>query len=256
MKKSAFNRGLWWFSVYLIRTSGLLFQLSPQRLPRDEGRKIQAAILPYDVVIIFNPGGWGDASLERARDFAPVLAGIQQTLKRLQCPSVVVPYTRTATGLPGRISGTKEQLNSFKHSAAILARDIEYLARKFPEKRFIIAGFSTGGGLNGRALPGVSSLPNVYGITVGVPGWFPTYSSERSMVLDNRHRDPVCCGDVATIAMSVFKAPLIWLRSRVTGQNLSLALSFQLPHHEYSWFSPEVGAPIVKFLEQHFKLKF
>jgi hypothetical protein len=216
---------------------------------------LQNAASRQDILIVFNPGGWGDATLEQADDFSPVLTGMQQKLVQLGYKTAIISYTRTLSGLPGRISGTKEQLLSFKHSSKLQVEDMTHLAKAFPDRYFILAGFSTGGGMTGRALKSLTGQANIFGLMVGVPGWFPTHCSERTLVLDNSGRDPVSCGRVNTIAMTVFKAPFVWLSSQFKGRKLSLALAMQLPDHDYSWFSPEVGPPIVKFLESRFAVK-
>ncbi len=251
--KISINRCAWWFWIYLIRTGGLFFHLSPQHLPKDEARKLHDAAIPYDVLIVFNPGGWGDVTIDHAADFSPILKGIDQAINNLGYRSTVIAYTRTFSTLFGRIAGVKQQLNSFKHNSQIQARDIEYLAKCFPEKRFIITGFSTGGGFTSRTMERVDDFPNVYGIIVGVPGWFRTYSSEKSLVLNNSNQDPLSIGDVKTIAVTVFEAPFKWIQAKVTGRDLNLALALQFPQHEYSWSSTEVGAPIIKFLEANLK---
>jgi pimeloyl-ACP methyl ester carboxylesterase len=245
----------WWFWVYLIRACGLPFHLSPCKLPQDEARKLHQVATHYDVVIIFNPGGWGDSALCDATDFAPILNGIQDTLDRLGYQSIVVPYSRVVPGWLGKIAATKEQLNSFKHASEIQTRDIEQLSKNFPQKKFLIAGFSVGGGLSGKTLKNIADLANVYGITVGVPGWYRTHSSEKSLVLNNSNQDPISVGNVRTVAIHVFRCPARWLRSRLTDRRLSLALAMQFPYHDYPWSSPEVGLPITKFLETHFQSK-
>jgi hypothetical protein len=252
MKSFSFNRFIWWFWIWVIRAFGLPFLLSPVKLPAQERRKLQDAALQGDCLIVFNPGGWGDATLEQADDFAPILTGMQQTLVQRGYRTSVVPYTRTRSGLLGRASGTKEQLLSFRHNSQILVEDMACLVKIFPDKHFILAGFSTGGGLTGRALKSLTNQTNIYGIMVGVPGWFPTHHSERTLVLDNSGRDPVSCGRVNTIAVTVFKAPLVWLTSQLDGRKLSLALALQLPDHDYSWASPEVGPPVIRFIESRF----
>ncbi len=209
---------MWWFWIYLIRTGGLIFQLSPQNLPKDEARKLHAAAIPYDILIIFNPGGWGDVAIDQAADFLPILDGINQTIKNLGYRSTAVVYTRIFSTLSGRIAGTKQQLNSFKHSSRILAKDMEYLVKCFPEKRFIMAGFSTGGGFTVRTMEKITDLPNVCSIIVGVPGWYRTRGSEMSLVLNNNDQDPLSTGDVKAIALAAFKAPFKWLLAKITGR--------------------------------------
>jgi hypothetical protein len=254
MGKTLFNRWAWSFWYRVFHIAGLIFLPFPSSLPLTEAEKLSSAASLSDVLIIFNSGGWGDTPLERADDFTPILEGMRQVITGLGYLSAIVPYTRTLRTLPGRISGAKEQFNSFKNNSRIFENDIRILVETFPEKRFIIAGFSTGGGLTGRVMKGLVDLPNVYGVSVGIPAWFYSYNSEKSLVLNNSGRDPICSGDANDIALAVLKAPARWINSRRNGRRLSLALAVQIPHHEYSWSSPEVGIPITTFLEANLKI--
>jgi hypothetical protein len=252
MKKPWLSRFIWWFWIYFFRVVGLPFRLSPLKLPQNEGKKFCQSALDNSILIIFNPGGWGDATIEQADDFSPVLEGIQNTLKKLGCRSKAVAYTRTLSGPAGRLAGIREQYNSFKHSSRIMAKEIRYLAQCFPEKRILIVGFSIGGALTGKAMSQLQDLPGVYGITVGVPGWLYTYRSDKSLVLNNSGQDPLCAGDSNAIAMAVIKSPFRWWEARKNGHKINIALAIQIPHHEYSWSSPEVHIPIDEFLKNHF----
>jgi hypothetical protein len=252
MKNSAINRCIWLGLVYSIRACGLPFQLSPVKIPRNEGAKLSAAAAENEVIIIFNAGGWGDTPLSQAFDFAPILTGLQQTLTALGYTSTIVPYIRTLPGLGGRMAGIKEQLNSFKHCSRVQIRDIQKASAQFPQKQFLLVGFSVGGGLSGKTLPEVAGCPNVYGITVGAPGWFRTYSSEKSLVLDNSHRDPLVVGDILSVASALIKWPFFWLKYRLKRHNVKLAMALQFANHKYAWASVEVGPPVVRFIEEHF----
>lgn len=239
----------------IIVLGGLTIYLWPEVLPQDECQKIRDEAVSYDVVIIFNPGGWGNAALSESPDFTPILNHIQQTLSNLGYSSVLIPYSRTPAGLSGRISDIKELINSFKYTSQTQDKAIKYLSDSFPNKQFIITGFSNGGGLTSMTIEGVANQPNICSIVAGVPGWYKTYRSENSLVLNNNGKDSLSALDIRAILLAIIKAPFIWLRARVTGQGLSLALAFQFPGHGYSWPSPEVGPPIIKFLESKFKAR-
>jgi hypothetical protein len=247
------NRFLYQSSVRIIRGLALPFHLAPVRVPQHEDQKIAAAAAKNDVVIIYNGGGWGDYRLEKARDFAPILEAIQQILRQLGYRSTVIAYYRTLPGLAGRIAGIKEQLNSFPVTSRVQRRDLEEACRKFPAAKYILIGFSIGGGLSARTMRNLNGRPGVLGITVGVPGWFPTYPSDQSLVLNNRNLDPLACGNFSCIAINVIKSPWVWLRARMAGRRISYALAFQFPYHEYPWASPLVGRPIIRFLESQLK---
>lgn len=223
--------------------------MAPARFPRNEYSKLQLEASEHNFIMIFNGGGWGDTPLSKTTDFAPILKGIQETLISYGYTVTVTPYVRTLPGLIGRLAGTKEQLNSFKRISQIQIKDLRRLASNFPDKRFILIGFSVGGGLSGITLEHLADLPNICGITVGTPGWYKTFASKRSLVLNNDNLDPLCHGDVMKIARSVIESPLNWIKARRKGHKLSMALAIQIPNHAYSWDSSKVREPIVRFLQ-------
>ncbi len=253
MKPLSRKHWFWIAPLSMILLVGLTLYLWPETPPENEGQKIFNQAIPYDVVIIFNPGGWGDATLAQAQDFAPVLDGMQQALTNLGYSSTVIAYTRTPPGFSGRISDVKELANSFKYSSEAQARDIENLLVKLPQKQFVVVGFSNGGGLTGRTFQRITDRRHVCAIVAGVPFTFKTYSSENSLVLNNNGQDTLASGDLKSIFLAFFEAPFRWVWAKITGKPLSLSLAFEYPGHAYPWSSPEVGPPIIKFLKDNLK---
>ncbi len=241
---------LWRFIIFLFHTLGLPFQLFPIRVPRESQNLYQAAA-DHDAVIVFNGGGFGDFPLEKVADFASVLEGVRDTVRHLGFRPITIIYRRVPPGLAGKISGTKEQLNSFRLTSQFQINDLGTLCRTFSQKKFILLGFSIGGALSAKTLAALEGIPNLYGITIGVPFWFQTFASAQSLVLNNDNLDPICTGNLRIIAINVVKSPGVWLKSRLTGKRISLALSFKFPFHDYPWSSPRIGIPIRHFLENH-----
>jgi pimeloyl-ACP methyl ester carboxylesterase len=245
---------LWTPLILAIIFGGLLtVYLWPENLPENEGQKIHDAVIPYDAIIIFNPGGWGNATLQQSKDFAPVLEGMRQTLNNLGYHPTVIAYARTTSGVSGKISAIKEYINNFKNISQVQAKDIEYLSRSLPGKRFLLVGFSNGGGLTTKTISRVPDQIRIDSINAGVPFWHATYSSTATLALNNEGRDTLATGDAKEIAATIVEAPFRWLWAKIKRENLSLALALEFPGHVYQWSSPEVGPPIMRFLETNFK---
>jgi pimeloyl-ACP methyl ester carboxylesterase len=240
----------WRLCIFVFHVLGLPFQMSPTRIPKGERDRLAQATGDHDAIVIFNAGGFGDFPLEKAADFASVLNGIQGVIQHLGYRSTTVVYRRVDRGLSGKLFGTKEQLNSFRLTSQIQISDLAFLCHTFHHKKFILVGFSIGGGLSARTLAALKLAPNLLGITVGVPFWFQTYASPKSLVLNNDNLDPLCTGNFKIIAANVIRSPWVWLKSRFTGEKISLALAFKFPYHDYPWSSPRIGIPIRRFLEE------
>jgi len=235
------------FSVIL---GGLFFLFGPEVVPENfQPQEILGLAQNADVIIIFNSGGWGDTPFEEAKDFAPIVEGIQATLNEWGYNSVVIPYTRTKNDFLGKIAGARDFLNSFKSSSEALAEKVEFLNKNLPDKKIIIAGLSAGGALVDETLEKVSRETRVYAIAAGVPFWHNNFESENILLLDNNGKDSLAKGDTKSLISALVKAPFKWVLSKIDGGNLTFSQSFQAPGHEYLWDSPEVSSQIVTFLE-------
>lgn len=212
-------------------------------------RSLYDHLSPYDVVIVFNSGGWGDATLAEADDFTPILSGIEDALAGLGYSSVIVPYTRSAPGVRGRLFDVVELIKAFRYTASLQAEDIRTLHDRFPGKKVVITGLSNGGGLTEIVASKIGDPLPVSAVTAGAPWYYRQPGAANLLLLDNHGRDAFSTGRVVPIALAVAAAPFKWLAARFTNPKLSLARAIEIPGHEYPWTSPEVGPVVVDFLE-------
>jgi hypothetical protein len=239
-----------YFIVALIVVGGLVFLFGPEVVPENfQPQEILEIAQNADVIIIFNSGGWGDTPFEEAKDFAPIIAGIQETLNEWGYNSIVIPYSRTKNTFLGKIAGAKDFLSSFKSSSEMLAEKVEFLNKNLPDKKIIIAGLSAGGALVDETLEKVSQEAQVYAIAAGIPFWHDNFESENILLLDNNGKDSLVKGDIKSLISALVKTPFKWIFSKLNGENLTFSQALQAPGHEYSWSSPEVSSQIVTFLE-------
>ena len=232
--------------------SALVFLFAPQIPPMNlKLPEIFNAAADKDVIIIFNSGGWGNTSPEEAKDFAPIVEGIQKTLNEWGRSSIIIPYVRTKEGLLGQITGAKEMFNSFKNSSEELAVEIEELAKKFPDKKIIMTGLSNGAAFANKTYENISNdfKKSVYVITMGNPFWENFPQSDNLLQLDNNGKDILSKGDAKSLLYSLIKAPLKWIFSKITGENLNISQAFEAFGHYYFCPSPEVNSQIVSFLQ-------
>jgi len=203
-----------------------------------EGQELLDLVAESDVIIIFNSGGWGNTPLEKAEDFAPIIEGIEKSLKDFGYSSLVIPYTRTKDDFFGKITGVRDFLSSFKSSSEVLAEKVEFLTKNFPDKKIIVAGLSAGGAFVNETMKNISeeTQDSVYGIAAGTPFWHEKVESENILYLDNNGRDILAVGDIKSLVFSLF--------SRTDQITIG---------HWYSWDSPEVGSQIVTFLKNKFR---
>jgi len=246
-----------YFIIVLVISGGLFFLFGPEIIPENlQFQELLDYSLPTvqscDVIIVFNSGGWGNTPLEKAKDFAPIIEGIQATLGDWGYNSLVIPYIRTENTLSGKITGAKDFLSSFKSSSEILAEKVEFLTENLPDKKILIAGLSNGGTLVNETIEKISENSQIYGIEVGTPFWVETFESENVLQLNNEGKDSLSGGEIKTLIFSLAKAPFKWILAEINGEDLAFSQAIQVPGHEYCWFSSEVGPQIVTFLEDKF----
>lgn len=242
----------------LVFLGGAIFiftpNIVPENFPMDQVLEMSSN---SDVIIIFNSGGWGNTPLEKAEDFSPIIAGMQETLKQWGYDSVVVPYNRTKNGFLGKISSSRDFLTSFDFSSENLANEVNLLAENFPGKKIILAGLSNGSTLANRTYEKVSGQvkSSVYAVTAGAPFWAKKSDSQNVLNIHNNGKDTLAKGEIMDLLTSLAKTPFKWVISRMNGQNLTLAQAAHAEGHEYPWSSPEINSQVIGFLEDRFAPK-
>ena len=238
--------------IFLIILGSLLFIFSPDFLPENlEFKEFLDSTEVADVFIIFNSGGWGYTPLQSAKDFAPIMEGIQETLNEWGFNSIIVTYLRTKNNLLGKITATKEMALSFQGQSEKLAKDIEEFLEQNPGKKIIIAGLCSGAVFANQIMEKLSAKTQnaVFVIGAGIPLWEKPFNSENILYLDNEGKDPLSKGEIKILISTLLESPFKWLSAKISGNNFTFSQAFQVPGHEYFWDSPEVGPQIVNFLE-------
>jgi pimeloyl-ACP methyl ester carboxylesterase len=238
------------FFIFIALTS-LFFALSPNVIPENlQPQEILEKAKSSDVIIFFNSGGWGNTPLEKAEDFGPIVREIQETLSNWGYDSVVIPYNRTKNGFLGKIDGARDFLSSFESSSESLAKEIEFLSEKLPDKKIVVAGLSAGGAFVTKTYDKISesAKDSILTIAAGTPFWIESPDSQNILQLDNAGRDSLSKGEIKTLLLSLVKSPLKWISSRISGENVPLSLiTNQFVGHSYDW---DTTAPeIISFLE-------
>ena len=235
----------------LVLLGGVFFLFSPEVLPgNSQFKEVFNSPPKNDVIVIFNSGGWGNTPLKEAKDFAPIIQGIQDTVSQWGYSSIVVPYERTENSFLGKVSGAKETFHLFKNQAEDFSRDINDFLKKNPGKKIIIAGLCNGGIFANRVMENISSgIKNqVYAIEVGVPFWEETSSSDNILIVNDKEEDPLFRGEAKILFSTLFKGMSRWSLAKISGESVSLAQFFYMPGHQYSW--SEVQPEVVSFLER------
>jgi pimeloyl-ACP methyl ester carboxylesterase len=208
-----------------------------------------------DLIIIFNPGGWGDTPMKEAQDFLPIVEGMADTLDQWGHNVVVIPYNRANEGILNKISATKDFFAGYSFSSDTFAKDLDSIIEKFPDKKIILAGLSNGAAFINETYGKVSEGLNdsLYAISVGSPFWSEKAEGKNVLQIDNNGKDTLSGGKIGSLLLATIKAPFKWFFSKTAGESVSLSKAFQAEGHSYSWSSPETRDSILMFLENNIR---
>jgi hypothetical protein len=189
------------------------------------------------VLIIFNPGGWGDTRIEDAQDFKHIMEGVQNSLKNENVSSDVVTYMRTGDGFWSKLDGFKEQVLYFKNQSKILSGEIEKYLSENKEKKIILAGLSNGAAFINSTMEKLprSIRDRVLVIEVGTPFWSNPPKLKNVLALDNGGKDALSKGKIGDLAASVAEMPFRWANEKMTRKNVRFSQVIDIPGHQYDW---------------------
>ncbi len=217
---------------------------------------IYAEAKDKDVVIIFNPGGWGWSLAEASPDWRSILDGIKSELDGEGYTSLLLNYRRTSETLRGLLDEAAEIANSYPLKAKDLAARIEFLTDNIPDLRVIIAGESNGTVISDSAMSMLQDNPRVYSIQTGNPFWHKNLTLDRTLVITSNGiiPDSFSDGDFLTLIRSNLRG--LFGLSQPEGNSARILYYVRAPGHEYQWNYPGVYSEILGFLQQNFGIEW
>jgi hypothetical protein len=207
-----------------------------------------------DVLILFNPGGWGTKNLHASPDWTSIIEGIQHDITSAGYKVSVLNYLRTSNNVRGQLNELKEMATGYKSKAVDLSELVNFLTRQSPGLKIILAGESTGSIICDEAMALLINNPSVFSIQTGSPFWHTNRTQIRTVLLKSNGfvPDSFSQGDLVTILTSSFKSLFELNEPELEGNILGF---LSAPGHEYWWQYPGVGKPIVSFLIDYCDLK-
>jgi hypothetical protein len=207
-----------------------------------------------DVLILFNPGGWGTKTLYASLDWTSIIEGMQNDITSAGYRVSTLNYLRTSNNIRGQLNELKEMATAYKSKAADLSELVNFLTRQDPGLKVILAGESTGTIICDEAMALLEDNTRVFSIQTGTPFWHKTHTQVRTILLKDNGivPDSFSQGDLATILKSSIKSLIELDKPEMEGDILGF---LSAPGHEYWWQYPGVGAQIDAFLSDYCELK-
>ncbi len=203
-----------------------------------------------DVVVYFNPGGWGWDPMAEIPGWETISAGIRDKLQQHGLKTLVITYKRTPHGLAGPISEMEATMGFPSLKTGELAASVEFLTRHLPLLRVILTGESQGAVVCEQVIQSMRDNPAVFSIQTGPPFWHASHAFERSLVITHNgtYPDTFSSGNWIVIARANLEA----MFGIYTGSSGNILLYIGAPGHDYSWEYESVRREIEDFLVLHF----
>ena len=210
-----------------------------------------------DILLIHNPGGWGNATLESCMHWEKsVVAGISATLEKLGYRLSFRQYLRAGVGWREHLRDIRDYFRFFTIQRRILAAEIEFLTAHIENLRVVLIGVSQGAGFSNAVMQRLSQLKRVYSIELGVFFYHRPQRviTERTLIIDHNGlaTDAVIEGDLMTMVMTLPMAFLRWVKYRLKGKPVNFSRCIKLAGHDYHWEYPKVSQQIGDFLKVNF----
>ena len=201
-----------------------------------------------DVVVVFNPGGWGWASVSQMPSWATILSGIKGVLEKAEQRVMTLNYLRTNRSFAGLLGEAGALLKLSCAKGQELAARIEHLTRHRPELKVIVAGESNGAAMTEGTVRFLRHNPQVFSIQTGTPFWAPSQPHPRSLIINHNGIEPdsFSSGDVGRWIVANTQA----LFGRYKGSRGNILLYIGAPGHVYNWEYLAVREQITQFLQQ------
>ncbi len=200
-----------------------------------------------DLILLFNPGGWGITPISDAPGWLSIINGIKGELITAGYHPVVLEYRRTTSTVLGRWKEFIELLNHYPTKSRGLAERVKFLTSHIPNARVIVTGESNGTVVSDYAMALMRDNSRVYSIQTGTPFWHQQVVKERTLSLNSNgvRPDALSRGEVPTLIWSTVKQ---WLHLSAPSDTAHLGKYLNAPGHDYSWQYPEVYTAITNFL--------
>ena len=209
-----------------------------------------------DVLLIYNPGGFGAGLLEDDPEWPSVMYGIQDYLEEeWEYTSVIVEHPRADYAGLGFIEAVDDMRNEYSSTAPILAAKLGFLTKYIPDLRTIITGRSFGAVFANEVMGLLPTNDRVLSVQAGrSPGYTPTFDSDdRTLLIENNGTEADTWRDGnlwAIMQANMGRVPSSSPPEEGSLQILSWYL--RVPGHAYTWDLPGVQNEIIEFLDERF----
>ena len=204
-----------------------------------------------DVIIIFNPGGWGLTSLYDSPQWKSIASGITSEIEGLGFSPLLLEYRRSNGNLASYVDETMAILDLYPVKAKELAYRADFLTRHFPDLKIILAGESNGTIICSQVMEILKDNNCIFSIQTGTPFWHKSQMLSRALIINDNGLipDSFSKGDFFTIISKNFEVLFGFSKEKRPETIMKLLVA---PGHFYSWQNSTVRNRIKNFLGENF----
>lgn len=217
-----------------------------------------------DFLLIHNPGGWGDTTLDELIWWEKSLVdGVTATIEQQGYSWLLVQYFRSGGRWWSHLRDMKKQFSFHRKGkspeAKIMAAELRFITQHNPSLKLIMIGVSQGAAFGNAVMQQLEDVYQIYSIELGT--FFPYMPhrvlTERTLAIDSNGviPDPVANGNLKAGFKAYVTAPFRWLKYRLHGKPAKFTYCINVPGHDYSWEYPEVRRKVENFLNANFGVK-
>jgi len=217
-----------------------------------------------DFLLIHNPGGWGNTTLEHLLQWErSIVEGVSATIERLGYSWLLMQYFRSGNSWWAHMRDVKKEacffLKGESFKAGVMAAELKFIIRHLSSIKVIMIGVSQGAAFSNAVMRQLDELPQVYSVELGL--FFPHMSrrvvTERTLAIDSNGLmpDPMAHRNLKAGFKSYITAPFRWIKYRLQGKPEKFTYCINAPGHDYNWQYPEVQRQIIDFLNLNFGTK-
>lgn len=203
-----------------------------------------------DVVILFNPGGWGYGPMDLGRPWGSILSGMQSLLSDANVDCQILTYQRSVDGFQGCCEELTEVFRGYSSKANILASRVQFLTAHNPGLKVVIVGESTGAQIGGEAMSILSENPQVFCIQIGPPCWYHSDDNGRTLLIAHNGKAPDSFSRGDAVAIIGANLAALLGKSQPEDDRGTILKYLKAPGHDYWWDYPAVSSQITRFFEE------
>jgi len=203
-----------------------------------------------DIVLFFNPGGFGWKEFSGTAEGMSFMGGISAELDKIGLDYLFFNHKRTSKTFNSAISEFMVAAGIYPSKADDLAARVEFLTSHIPGLKVVLIGVSNGTLPCDGVMDMLADNPDVYSIQFGPPFWNDARTDSRSLVLRSNGviPDSFSQGDIFTILRANMEA--------VYGANQQypgdILFYIGAPGHDYNWEYGAVRSQVTDFLWDNF----